>query len=136
MLVLVRGIPGAGKTTFAKEHFVENNGYKHVEADMFFDKKEGYEFRADLISYAHRYSLSQTALYLYHGFDVVVSNTFTTAGEIQPYVDIANKLGVKFDIVSLTTDFGSIHNVPDDVMESFRSRYQELNADDFERVVK
>jgi len=38
-LVIIRGLPGSGKSTFAKK-FVEK-GFKHYEADMWMVDKDG-----------------------------------------------------------------------------------------------
>lgn len=41
MLVIVRGLPGSGKTTYVRENF---SPCEHVEADMFFEHKGYYVF--------------------------------------------------------------------------------------------
>ncbi len=52
-LYIVRGLPGSGKSTFAK--FV---GDSFVEADMFFMKNGKYEFDMSKIRDAHSWCLS------------------------------------------------------------------------------
>lgn len=50
-LYLLRGIPGAGKSTLAK-----SLGGKHVEADMFHINKEGvYDWRPEHVKKAHEW---------------------------------------------------------------------------------
>ncbi len=46
-LILIRGLPGSGKTTFAKE-LASTFGVKHYEADMFFEVDGVYKFNRDL----------------------------------------------------------------------------------------
>jgi tRNA uridine 5-carbamoylmethylation protein Kti12 len=36
-LILIRGLPGSGKSTIAREYVKQ--GYHHFEADMYFEKK-------------------------------------------------------------------------------------------------
>jgi predicted kinase len=122
-LILVRGIPGAGKTTFATELL---SGAIMVEADMFFSTAQGYHYDPELIGAAHawcqdtaRQALSQTER------DVVVSNTSTTEKEIKVYKDMADELGIRFIsiIVENRHSNESIHNVPQEVIEKMRNRF-------------
>ena len=48
-LILLRGLPGSGKSTFAKM-LVRDKDYRHKEADMFFVDSEGnYKFEPSKI---------------------------------------------------------------------------------------
>ena len=51
-LIIIRGIPGSGKTTMAKSY----QGYSHYEADMFFMKDGVYNFDRAKIKNAHNWS--------------------------------------------------------------------------------
>ena len=56
-LVLIRGLPGSGKTTLAKEF----TGYDHHEADHFFeDENRNYRYDRSQVQAAHRQSLGQS----------------------------------------------------------------------------
>ena len=58
-----------------------------------------------------------------NGLDcIIVSNTFTTADEIQPYLDLAEKYGYAVKVIRMTKEYGSIHGVPDKSMERMRRR--------------
>jgi adenylate kinase family enzyme len=47
-LIIIRGLPGSGKSTFAKSYF---NGYIHLEADMYFVQPDGsYDWVAEQIN--------------------------------------------------------------------------------------
>ena len=50
-LVLIRGLPGSGKSTIAKELAV--TGFEHFEADMFFPVDGVYRYEASRIRHAH-----------------------------------------------------------------------------------
>ncbi len=79
-LYIVRGLPGSGKSTFAK--FV---GDSFVEADMFFMKNGKYEFDMSKIRDAHSWCLSTVRAWMQMNADtyglefseIAVSNTFT-----------------------------------------------------------
>lgn len=56
-LFLLRGLPGAGKSTLAK-----TIGGKHFEADMYFIKDGEYKFEADKLKMAHNWCAIQTQI--------------------------------------------------------------------------
>lgn len=82
-LVLIRGLPGSGKSTMAGA--LSRAGYDHFEADMFFMRGGKYEYNATRIRDAHAWCQKMTREALTKGRRMVVSNTFTTLREIEPY---------------------------------------------------
>ena len=83
-LVLIRGVPGSGKSTRARNF----KGYVHFEADMYFTKDGVYSFDPDLLPAAHQWCIQKTRETLEQGSKVVVSNVFANAWEIKPYVEL------------------------------------------------
>ena len=120
-LILVRGLPGSGKSTIAKSIRGE-----HLETDMFWGKD--YNFDISRIKEAHERCQNETrkALGLYD--KVVVSNTFTTAFELLPYFDIAKEFGIKPQVILCQGQFGNNHNVPEEVLAKMAGRF-EYNVD-------
>lgn len=95
-LILIRGLPGSGKSTIAKKMTL--GGFVHVEADMFFeDDNEDYRFNPAHIKEAHRWCQEMTEEFMECGLDVVVSNTFTQKWEMDPYMKLADKYD--YDVV-------------------------------------
>ena len=97
------------------------------EADAYFeDKNEIYDFDHDLLAEAHRWCLMKTKAALKNpSVDrVVVSNTFSTIKEMQPYIDAANEAGAKLVVVCLYGEYGSIHNVTQDVIDKVKARFE------------
>lgn len=125
-LVIVRGIPGAGKSTKAREIIDNMCGYKvaHLEADMFFTKETGeYNFDAESISRAHNWCLDTVKVFLRQDYVVVVANTFTMFKEVSPYIEFAVNNDFEFEVITMTTDYGSIHGVPEIAMQRMRDRF-------------
>lgn len=124
-LIIVRGVPGTGKSTYAKSLNIV-----HFEADMYFQRGGNYEWDRRGLGSAHNWCLTEVASCLEAGMDVVVSNTFSTMKEMMPYL----KLGYPVEVVELTEVFGNIHDVPDQIIDMMHARWEEykpLEADDF-----
>jgi predicted kinase len=122
-LVLVRGISGSGKSTYAKSLDIQN----HFEADMYFYDLEGnYNFDSSKLKQAHEWCKKKTREVLEHGVDVVVSNTFIRKWEIQPYIDLANELGIPYEVVEMKTYYGNIHGVPEEKIVQMKENWEEL----------
>lgn len=121
-LILIRGLPGSGKSTLARSL----RYYINVEADTYFLNDEGdYIFDSTKIKEAHAWCLADTELNLTYLRSVAVSNTFTQMWEMQPYIDLAKKLYIPFHVVECKGNFGSIHGVPQEVIERMKSRWEE-----------
>ena len=121
-IILVRGLPGSGKTTYAKEYVRKNTDFAHVESDMWFETKDGYKFSMGELTSAHTWCVTQTETAARSGANVIVSNTFTMAAECAPYFVIADKYDLNMGIVDCCESYGSIHNVPDLTIEIMRDR--------------
>ena len=107
VLYIVRGIPGSGKSTFAKT--LTSNVF---EADHYFYDNDGnYKF----VRYAMESSFEKIA----------VSNTFTQEWEMQPYIDMAKEYDYKVFSVIVENIHGgkNIHNVPDDKIKQMKERF-------------
>jgi predicted kinase len=121
-LILVRGIPGSGKSTFAKLL-----GGIHFEADMYFIDNFTQEYRFDIekLKNAHRWCQNNVEDRMSFGRDrIVVSNTFTTEKELQPYYDLAKTYGYKVTSLIMENRHHSIdvHNVPKDKIDDMEKR--------------
>ena len=125
-LILLRGLPGAGKSTLAK--LLVNKDYAHKEADMFFVDGEGnYKFEPSKIKDAHAWCKDETEFLMkYEHSPVVVSNTFTQEWEMDAYFELAEKYGYQTSclIVENRHDSKNIHGCPDDKIEQMRNRFE------------
>lgn len=95
-LYLIRGAPGAGKSTFAQTMYNAGIVANIFEADQYFDNLGEYKFDPTKISLAHRDCQQKTRNALFDNLDVAVSNTSTTEREVETYAKIAEECGAKF----------------------------------------
>ena len=120
-LIIIRGLPGSGKTTFARKL-----GHNYYEADQFFTHDGMYEYDKDKISEAHAWCQMQVLTDMHKQMGtVVVANTFVKRWEIQPYLEMAARNGYR--VVELTMSgplWPSVHGVPDEVIERMKSNWE------------
>jgi predicted kinase len=119
-LLVIRGIPGSGKTTLAKQF----EGFFHVEADMYFMHNGEYQFVPADVPKAHDWCQKQAARALERGDSVVVSNTFSRKWEIEPYAEMARKLNVEFEVIQCNGRYSNVHNVPNHVIDRMLDRWE------------
>lgn len=123
-LYIVRGVPGSGKSTRAKELKTWYEGVLHFEADMWFERTGEYLFDPTDLHRAHRWCLTSVQTALNQGKKVVVANTFTTYKEIKDYVKYAQMNGHGVTLITMLQEYGSIHNVPEETMTKMRERFE------------
>lgn len=122
-LVLIRGLPGSGKTTMAKAM----DSYEHYETDQFFTDDKGiYCFDWSKSKAAHRWCERTTLAALTKGKNVVVSNTFTQRYEIEPYLAMCKTLGIKPTIIEAKGNWPNIHAVPTEVIDRMIKRWEAM----------
>ena len=133
VLYIVRGVPGSGKSTFAKR-LVEHD-FLVCEADKYFIDKETGEYNFDItkIKDAHKFCQDTVEMYMKDSTvndnfyrEIVVSNTFTQEWEMEPYFELANKYGYTVFTVIVENRHGGVneHGVPDDKIQIMKDRFQ------------
>jgi predicted kinase len=100
-LTLVRGIPGAGKTTQVAGLNLNPNTVR-CSADDFFINDEGvYVFDLNRIGDAHGACFRKAVAALIEGKDVIVDNTNISAVECAPYMLAAQAYGAEAEVVTV-----------------------------------
>ena len=124
-LLLIRGLPGSGKTTLAKQLSKQLKA-KHFEADMSFENENGeYVFDGTKLAQAHEWCFQQTRKWLSKGKTVIVSNTFVRQWEMKRYVKYCEKKGIEVEVQVCRGEFSSVHDVPPATIENMRRQWQE-----------
>jgi len=123
VIYIVRGIPGSGKSTFAKQltsnvfeadhYFYDNDGnYNFIPSEI----KEAHKECQQFVGYAMESSIPKIA----------VSNTFTQEWEMEPYFELAKKYGYTVFTVVVENRHGgkNVHDVPEDKIQMMKDRFQ------------
>ena len=142
-VIVLRGISGAGKTTFVEENY-ERSGVKaiSVSADNYMvDEKGKYAFDPRRLDECHAKCLARFVALAQNavndsviGYDViVVDNTNSTLWEVSPYVHVARAYGHDVRVITFLCDprvafERSRHGVSANVLVAMHSRLQESIA--------
>jgi len=131
VLIILRGLPGSGKSTFARSMWSE---HAICEADQYWYDKDGhYNFDASKLRQAHEWCQAKVRQFMVDNTlnsffyrKIVVSNTSTTERELQPYLDLANEFG--YTVVSLVVENRhgntNVHDVPQETLQKMKDRFQ------------
>jgi adenylate kinase family enzyme len=126
-LILLRGLPGSGKSTFADLIGARGAGYAHFEADMYFMKDGEYKFDPSQIKMAHNWCMIQTEKAMANDTAIIiVSNTFTQEWEMDFYYEKAKYYDYDVFSVILENRHGGVntHGVPEDKLEIMKNRFE------------
>jgi predicted kinase len=121
-LYLLRGLPGAGKSTLAK-----SIGGIHMEADKYFMEGDEYKFDAFKLKEAHEWCQNAVNVWMRSDLPkVIVSNTFTMEWEMQPYYDLAQKYGYRVYSLIVENRHEGInsHRVPEEKLVQMKKRFE------------
>jgi predicted kinase len=128
-LYLIRGLPGSGKTTYAKSLLKDYPSLRHYEADMFFYKEGVYTFDPNKLHLAHNWCLISTDKALRESKSVIVSNTFTQLWEMKRYINLANSTNSDLIVMKAVGNYKSIHNVPEETLVKMKERWEDYNGE-------
>lgn len=126
-LFILRGLPGAGKSTLAK-----SMGAVYFEADMFFMEGNEYKFDMKKIRQAHEWCQNQVRISMKNAAGgmtpsrIAVANTFTQEWEMQAYYDMGKEYGFTVFTLVVENRHGgvNIHNCPEETMDKMEERFE------------
>lgn len=120
-LIIIRGVPGCGKSTMAE---LFGKDFNHIEADMYFELSGEYKFEYSQLHYAHKWCQNMVIHYMTYAKNIILSNTCTTDKEMEVYLQMADKYGYRVHILVKENRHGgvNVHNVPEDVLVKMETR--------------
>jgi predicted kinase len=132
-MIILRGISGAGKSTFTKMLEKLEPSLVHCSADFIhIDPVDGvYRFKPEKLGEGHGLCFRTVIEALQRRAKlVVVDNTHTMNWELAPYVLAGSAFGYKTAFVRLEIDPATavarnIHNVPEKSIRSMQERFQD-----------
>lgn len=129
LLIIIRGVPGSGKTTLANTLFDRACQYtdtfpvEHCEADDFFKVNGEYKYIPHLVPAAHQWCQRKAFAAMERGDPtVIVSNTSTIRPRIDFYVETAAKFDYKVQQIVLFADLGTVHPMPEETKRKFANQ--------------
>jgi hypothetical protein len=134
-LLLVRGLPGKGKSTFGELlGFMGGGSIRHLEADQFFCISGQYRFDPTRLHHAHQWCQDETEFSMTQRVPmIVVTNTFTRNWEMKPYIELAKKYFYRYTVVTVESGHSpsglagrNIHGVPQEAIEKMAARWEQF----------
>jgi len=123
-LLILRGLPGSGKSTFARK-LSEQFGVAHFENDAYLMHDGKYIWTPEDAKNAAKRCFSDTIAELRSGRDAIVSNVFVTCKAVNKYVRAAEEAGAKVMVMRMTGDYGNVHDVPRSTLMSMRAGFED-----------
>ena len=125
-LILLRGLPGSGKTTLAVV-LSEYGKYPVFSVDDYFTDENGrYEFRFQENHLAYKQCEENVKVAMQQGLEkILVHNTFTQEWEMEPYFKLAAEHGYRAHVATVENrhDGTNVHEIPEDHVERMRSKF-------------
>jgi hypothetical protein len=146
-LIIVRGISGAGKSTFAKKlakylsapicDFPLNKfGVSVFEADDYFIRPDGlYDFNPRLLGNAHDSCFKKITAYIRFGkerggkYVGILSNTSTRKSEMQRYIDFAKDNDFFLKVYRMVSEYKNTHGVPAETVQKMKDRFEDFEGE-------
>ncbi|MFO0201955.1 MAG: AAA family ATPase [Alphaproteobacteria bacterium] len=130
ILYIVRGVPGSGKSTYAKSLMAGKMSASHWETDMWFMEEveceddcveEVYKFDPTKLADYHRECQRAVCCDMQDGVEtIVVSNTFIRKWEADMYYMLAKLWGYRVVVHRMNNSYDNVHGVPQDKVDIMR----------------
>lgn len=121
ILLLLRGLPGAGKTSLASALEIR----AVCSADDFVTRKGIYNWKPETVSASHDWCQRKCRRFMKKQVNkIIIANTMTSERELIPYYDLARQFGytVFSVVVENRHDGTNSHDVPEATLEKMRNR--------------
>jgi predicted kinase len=125
-LILLRGLPGSGKSSLA-DILSEKGTYPVFSVDQYFTNSQGeYSFRFEENHIAYAHCRKQTEESMKKSLQkIFVDNTFTMQWEIEPYFQLAAAYSYSVFVVTVENygSYKNVHHVTDDQLRRMAEKY-------------
>ena len=125
-LILLRGLPGAGKSTLAAV-LSEQGRYPVFSIDSYFTNEKGeYRFKFEENHLAYRKCLEDTEEAVSHRIPkIILDNTFTLEWEMEPYFRLATQNGYSVFVATVENRHGgrNNHGISDEQLRRMAEKY-------------
>ena len=125
-LLMLRGLPGSGKTTLAAS-LSEGGQYPVFGIDDYFTDADGnYQFKFDENHLAYKHCEDRTRAAMQAGTPkIILDNTFTIEWEMEPYFKMAADHGYLVHVLTVENRHGgkNTHAIPEEAIERMRGKY-------------
>jgi predicted kinase len=125
-LIILRGLPGSGKTTLASV-LSEGGTYPVFSVDDYFTDENGhYEFRFQENHLAYKQCEEGVRTAMQQGAPkIILHNTFTIEWEMEPYFKLASENDYRLHVLTVENRHGSgnVHDIPEEHIERMRAKY-------------
>ncbi|KAM7399054.1 hypothetical protein PAMP_018347 [Pampus punctatissimus] len=106
VLILMRGLPGSGKSTKSRELLSTGPSGLILSTDDYFTHKDGYHYEPTLLGVAHEWNQSRAKDAMHDGRSpIIIDNTNIQAWEMKPYVKMALEMGYRVDFCEPDTSW-------------------------------
>jgi predicted kinase len=124
-LILLRGLPGAGKSTLAMS--LAEGKYPVLSVDDYFTRNGKYEFKFEENHLAYKSCEERTIEQMKIGTEkIFVDNTFTLDWEMEPYFKAASENNYRIHVLTVENYHGgkNTHEVSDDQIKKMAEKYK------------
>jgi len=131
-LIIIRGLPGSGKSTFAKK-IAKDDGLI-ISADDYFITDGEYKFTAHKLKESHQWAQNRAKVAMEEGHQlVVIDNTNVRKWEAKPYVKIGVENDYDIEFIEVDTPWArdpsrcygkDSHGVPLSVIEKMDAEWE------------
>lgn len=154
VLILLRGLPGCGKTSFAKflkSQSTQDNQIAIYSVNSFFEQKDGqYIFDGRRVRDSKKKAYSSVTSMMKESTPVIIVDDYhVTISDVKPYIEDAESHDYNVEIVEVKTPWcmnveelekrciTNGHSVSKDVIESMKRRwFDDMTVDNAKMIIK